>query len=64
MVRLTKDEIERINDLKIQAMLFDMDIDWETMTLITKAKKQPKTWLDKFKERQNESDYTVIDNGF
>jgi len=62
-MKLTKIE-KKINDLKIQAMLFDMDIDWETASLVPKRKVE-KTWLDKWKDKLNDSaDHSVTDNGF
>ena len=44
-------------DLKVQAMLFDMDIDIETVSL-TEAVKQPKPaiWLTMWKDRVNQAD--------
>lgn len=51
-------------DLKIQAMMFDMDIDIETWSLVPKAESTKPTWLTRWLDKQAESDYTVIDNGF
>lgn len=47
-----------LNDLKIQAMLFDMDIDFETFELVPKRKKYevPK-WVERWKEKRAEADF-------
>lgn len=65
---LTKQEIKQVlrryDDLKVQAMLFDMDIDVETSSLIPKIKhRDSKPWLTKWLGKQAESDYTDYDNG-
>lgn len=64
MDSLTDDELEVINDLKIQAMLFDMNIDWETLELEPKRKDKQPFWVKRWQDNFKESDYTVIDNGF
>lgn len=54
------DAIIRVrDDLLIQAMMFDMDIDWETLDLVEKKKAEvsKKPWLDKWLDQQSESDY-------
>lgn len=61
---LTKKQLKKVHDLMIQAMMFDMDIDWETLSLVEKAKDETQSWIKNWKEKQNASDYTVIDNGF
>lgn len=43
-------------DLKVQAILFGMDVDVETMTLVPKSIYQEQSWITKWKERQDESD--------
>lgn len=56
---LTPDQIDklatRLADLRIQSMLFDMDIDWELLTLCEKTKHSRPDWLTSWKEK--------IDNG-
>lgn len=56
-------ELKIINDLKIQSMLFDMEIDWEALTLVPKVKDTTPIWIKRWQEKQAESDYTVYDNG-
>lgn len=65
---LTTDQIklaaQKYDDLRIQSMMFDMDIDIETWGLVPKVKKvDDKPWLTKWLNKQAESDYTVYDNG-
>ena len=57
-------QMEVLNNLKIQAMMFDMDIDWETVELTVKVKeiKEP-FWITNWKEKTYDGDYTAIDNG-
>lgn len=55
---------EIYNDLLIQAMMFDMDIDFETVSIVPKIKDTTPVWVKKWKEKENGKDYTVIDNGF
>jgi hypothetical protein len=51
-------------ELIIQSMLFDMDIDWETASLMPKSDYKEAVWLTRWKEKQSNADWTVIDNGF
>lgn len=60
---LTDEQIEGLNDLRVQAIMFDMDVDWEGLRLRPKTI-YTRTWVDKWRDKLNESDYTVIDNGF
>lgn len=43
-------------DLHIQAMLFDMDVDWETLQLAPKSDYTAPMWLTRWKEKVAESD--------
>lgn len=43
-------------DLKIQSMLFDMNIDIETMSLTETVKHEKKPWLDRWKDKMNQAD--------
>jgi hypothetical protein len=56
--------VAKYDDLKIQAMLFDMDIDIETWSLVEKRKDTTPIWVKRWREKQAESDWAVIDNGF
>lgn len=54
------DAIIRVrDDLLIQAMMFDMDIDWEALELVEKKKTEvsKKPWLDKWLIKQSNADY-------
>lgn len=65
---ITKEEgalaVAKWKDLQIQAMLFDMDIDIETWSLVPKRKDVTPIWIKRWREKQDNSDYDVIDNGF
>lgn len=64
---ITQDQLPeikaRVDDLKIQAMMFDMDIDWEAASLMPKRKDETPFWVKRWQEKQAGSDYTVYDNG-
>ncbi len=49
--------LRKINDLKIQAMIFDMDIDIEKLELVEKSTYQEPKWLKKWKDKQDAQDY-------
>lgn len=49
--------------LKEQAEFYGMDLDFETLEFIPKQPPVKETWLDKWLDKQAESDYTVYDNG-
>lgn len=53
----TAEQRKAIADLTIQAMMFDMDIDWEAGKLIHKTKPVVEAfWLTKWKEKEQNSD--------
>lgn len=45
-----------LDDLKIQAMLFNMDIDIETLSLEPKLKDETPVWLKRWKEKESGGD--------
>lgn len=47
--------LAKLNDLKVQAIIFDMEIDIETWSLAPKSKKQP-IWLTRWQEKRDDSD--------
>lgn len=49
--------IKKYADLKIQAMMFDMDIDIETWSLVPKTNFKHPVWIEKWRENQDNSDY-------
>ena len=57
---LTRPQVKNLlhvyDDLKIQAMMFDMDIDIETWSLVPKRKDTMPTWLRRWKEKVSEGD--------
>jgi len=49
---------KKVADLRIQAMMFDMDIDWETLEVVPKSKVEPEAiWLTRWKEKVDQSDF-------
>lgn len=48
--------IKKANDLKIQAMMFDMDIDIETWALVPKSTYREPFWLTNWKDKVNQGD--------
>jgi hypothetical protein len=52
-------------DLEVQAMMFNMEIDYEAGCLTNKKNPVIKEfWLVRYLDKLNESDHLVIDNGF
>lgn len=52
---LTPEERKAIADIKVRAMMFDMDVDWETVTLVPKQKQtQDPQWLINFKNKREQ----------
>jgi hypothetical protein len=58
---LSDEQKERIRsiaaDLKIQAMMFDLDVDWESLELTPKRTDTQPFWVKNWKDKLNESDY-------
>lgn len=46
-----------LDDLKIQAIMFDMDIDIEALRLQPKNNYKEAFWLTRWKEQQNGADF-------
>lgn len=49
-------DLSIINELRVQAMVFDMDIDIETMSLVPKTESRTPEWLKKWKEKVHNGD--------
>lgn len=49
---------KKFADLKIQAMLFDMDIDIETWSLVKRPVYKEAFWITNWREKLANSDYT------
>ena len=48
---------EVVDDLRVQAMMFDMEVDWETLTLVPKSEEEDQPiWLKKWKEKEHNGD--------
>lgn len=52
---------KRYADLIVQAMMFDMDVDIETWTLMPKRKDEIPFWIKRWRSQQAERDYLDID---
>lgn len=48
---------EIIADLEVQSMIFDMSIDFETLTLTPKLNYKEPFWLTKWKEKIHGADF-------
>lgn len=48
---------KKIANLKIQAMMFDMDIDYETLELVPKQKDTTPIWIKIWRDKRDESDF-------
>lgn len=46
-----------LDDLEVQAMVFDMDIDIETLTLQPKNNYKESIWITRWKEKRHDADY-------
>lgn len=47
----------KLADLKVQAMMFDMDIDIETWSLVPKVKSEQPFWITRWREKEANSDF-------
>lgn len=56
-MKLTKAAEKKLADLTIQSMLFDMDIDLETATLVPKTVTKEQSWLTKWKNKRSDADF-------
>lgn len=48
---------KKLADLQIQAMMFSMDVDFESLTLVPKSTYKEKPWIKRWREKLNNSDY-------
>ena len=48
--------VKKVADLKIQSMMFDMDIDYETLSLVPKIEYREPKWLSSWKEKVAQGD--------
>ncbi len=56
-IQLSTEEVEVLNDLRVQAMMFGAAIDWETLGLnFSKPEKIP-VWQQKYNEKRAEADF-------
>lgn len=45
-------------DLEVQAVMFDMEVDWETLTLVPKKKKiEAPVWIRRWRENRENADF-------
>lgn len=50
-------DFSKLNELKVQAMLFDMDVDLETFDLVAKRVDDRPEWLIRWNDKKNEGDF-------
>lgn len=57
-------DFSKLDDLKVQAMLFDMEVDLEAFDLVAKRKDDRPGWQIRWNDKRNQGDfdeYTDID---
>lgn len=54
---LTPELLEKVADLKVKALIFDMDVDIETLTLVPKSTYKEPSWIARWKEKQHDEDF-------
>lgn len=54
---LTKEAQARLNDLKVQAIMFDLEVDIEALTLVAKSTHKDAVWITRYKDKRAESDF-------
>jgi len=52
-------DFKPLHDLEVQAMLFDMDIDYEAWTLLPKNTFKHPVWLQVWRSKQEDADFDV-----
>jgi hypothetical protein len=58
---MNKDACKALSDITIQAIMFDMDVDWETLQLTPKVKKEPEPfWKRKWRENREYQDFNEL----
>lgn len=50
-------DFSRYNELQIQAMMFGMEVDLETFQLVKPVKHTLSPWLERWQDKQDESDF-------
>lgn len=54
---LSDEDLKALADIKVRAMMFDMDVDVETLELIPKRQPvQEPQWLKNYKDKREDSD--------
>lgn len=48
---------KKLCDLRVQAMLFDMDVDIETWSLVPKVDRTEPDWLLRWKDKRDQGDF-------
>lgn len=56
MMNLAKLYRDTMDDLEVQAMIFDMDIDIEALRLTPKNEYKEPIWITRWKEKRNDAD--------
>lgn len=50
-------DFSKLNDLKVQAMLFDMEIDFETFDLVARRKDDRPDWQIRWNDKRSKGDF-------
>lgn len=50
---------ETLDELEVQSMIFDMDVDIETLTLAPKETYKEARWITNWKEKRDGSDFNT-----
>lgn len=56
-VLLSERDQEYLADLKVQAMLFDLVIDWDTLELVPKQVDETPAWAQRYRDSRGEADF-------
>lgn len=48
--------LKRVDELTVQSMMFGLDIDWETNSLIEPVEDTTPIWLKRWREKRRQSD--------
>lgn len=52
--------VSKYADLQVQSMMFDMDIDVETWSLVPKAKDETPIWIKRWRENRESADFDEL----
>lgn len=50
-------DFSKLHDLEVQAMMFGMEIDYETFDLVAIKRREDPEWLIRWKDQQDQADF-------